>query len=82
MLYDYVLLNGNHYITRIVTLKNKETVMISTTDLNDSLFDNNGQYISDSARRIDELIFYFVNKNEILLPENILSGLVYKEALL
>jgi len=81
MLYDYIFLNGNNYIIRIVMLKNKETVMISTTDLDDYLFDNNGQYISDYARHIDEQIFFFVNKDEIVLPESVLSEIVYQEAL-
>jgi len=81
MPHDHILLNGNNYLIRTIKLKNKETVMISTTDLDDSLFDNKGQYISDYARYIDELIFYFVNKDEIELPEKILSELVYQEAL-
>jgi hypothetical protein len=81
MLYDYFLLNGNYYIVRLITMKNNETVMISTIDLNESLFNKKGQYISYFARLIDEQIFYFVNKDEILLPENALSELVYQEAL-
>jgi hypothetical protein len=55
--------------------------MVSTTDLDTSLFNNNGQYISDYARRVDEQIFFFVNKDEILLPHNILSEIVYNGAL-
>jgi len=81
MLYNNILLNGNHFIIRTIKLKNKETVTISTTDLDASLFDDNGQYISDYARHIDELIFYFVNENDIELPEKILSEIVYQEAL-
>jgi len=82
MLYNFILLNGNSYIIRNIKLKNKETVTISTTDLDISLFDNNGQYISDYARHLDELIFYYVNKDEIELPEKVLSEIVYQEALL
>jgi len=81
MLHNYIFLNGNYYIIRAIRLKNKENVTISTTDLDTSLFDNNGQYISDYARHIDELIFYFVNKDEIELPEKVLSEIVYQEAL-
>jgi len=81
MPYNYISLNGNCYIIRTIKLKNEETVTISTTDLDDSLFDNNGQYISDDSKHIDEMIFYFVNKDEIKLPEKLLSELVYQEAL-
>jgi hypothetical protein len=81
MIDDYFLLNGNYYPIRIITLKNNECVVISTTDLNDSLFDENGQYISDCAKLIDEQIFFFVDKSEITLPENILSEFVFQEAL-
>jgi len=81
MPYDYISLNGYYYRIRTIKLKNKETVTISTTDLNASLFDDNWQYISDDARHIDELIFYFVNEDEIELPEKFLSEIVYQEAL-
>jgi hypothetical protein len=81
--FDYAILNGNYYILRTIELRNKEIVTISTTDLNHSLFDDEkGQYTSEKARHIDECIFYFVNKYEILLPEEVLSELVYREALL
>jgi len=78
---DYIFLNGNYYTIRIIMLENKETVVISTIELNDALFDNNGQYISDYARYVDELIFFFVNKDELELPENVLSKIVYQDVL-
>jgi hypothetical protein len=81
MLDDYVLFNEHYYPIRTIMLKNNECVLISTTDLNKSLFNNNEQYISDYAKYVDEQIFFFVDKSEIVLPENALSDFVFQEAL-
>jgi hypothetical protein len=81
MLLDYVLFNGSNYPIRTIKLKNKEYVNISTIDLDNLLFDKNEQYISDIAKHIDEYIFFFVENDEILLPEKVLSELVFQEAL-
>jgi len=44
-------------------------VTISTSDLNDALMNKDGSYVSESARIIDEEIFFFVERNEIELND-------------
>ncbi|GMO44304.1 MAG: hypothetical protein Pg6C_06190 [Treponemataceae bacterium] len=82
MAHDFFELNGTQYAARVITLENNENVVVSTSDLNDALFDNQGQYISDQAQSIDEQIFFFVGNDEIDMPEVQLSKLVFREAFL
>jgi hypothetical protein len=44
-------------------------VTISTSDLNDVLMNQDGSYVSEYARNIDEGIFFYVERNEIELND-------------
>ena len=75
----------------IIEFKNKEfkvreidlpefgNVLISTNSLNELLFNEEGSYISDEAVEVDEQIFYFVEENEIELPEEELVTLIIEQ---
>ena len=54
-------------------------VLISTNSLNELLFNEEGSYISDEAVEVDEQIFYFVEENEIELPEEELVTLIIEQ---
>ena len=44
-------------------------VTISTSDLNNALMNKDGSYVSESARILDEEIYFFVERNEIELDD-------------
>jgi hypothetical protein len=57
---EYITYNGNDYPTRWVHIKSFGERLISTTALSSVLLDDSYNYVSDEARCVDELIFYFV----------------------
>lgn len=59
---------NTRYKIREIELPEFGNVLISTDTLNVELLDKNGSYVSEEALRIDEQIFYFVEENEIELP--------------
>ena len=44
-------------------------VTISTTNLSDVLMEGLGKYVSEIARYIDEKIFYYIDPEDVWLPE-------------
>lgn len=73
---DTIKLDGNNYPIKELNFPfgNK---LVSTTDLNNAIFDNlNGDYVSEEARHIDELLFYFVEPVHLNLKEKHLINLV------
>ncbi len=56
-------------------------VLISTTELNDKLMTEDGEYVSKEACYIDEKIFFFVEKIDMLLSDEVLSEKVYRAVL-
>lgn len=64
---------------REIDLPEFGNVLISTNSLNELLFNEEGSYISDEAVEVDEQIFYFVEENEIELPEEELVTLIIEQ---
>ena len=50
--------------------------MISVTKLNDRLMNEDGSYVSENARLVDEDIFYFVDEEYLNLNEDKLIELI------
>lgn len=75
---NMVIFQNKEYITRQIALHGFGDVLISTASLNTALMTENGSYASTEARYVDEMICYFVEDNEILLSDKILTGLIKK----
>lgn len=65
--------------TRSVELSEFGVVLISTNSLNEKLLNEKGAYVSEEALNIDEHIFYFVEENEILLPNQKLTKIILNQ---
>ncbi len=74
-----ITFQSTKYKSREIQLSAFGDVLISTTTLNRNLFDKNDCYVNDEACVIDEQIFYFVEENEITLPEKSLKKLLLKQ---
>ncbi len=64
------------YHIREIVLADVGRVLISTTALNEALMSGDGGYTSIEASNIDEEIYFFVEKYEIVLSDSELSNLV------
>ena len=53
--------------------------MISVAKLNDSLMNEDGSYVSENARLVDEDIFYFVDEEDLNLNKDELVQLILSE---
>lgn len=76
---DTIKFDGNNYLIKELNspFGNK---LVSTTDLNDTIFDNlNGDYVSEEASRIDESLYYFVYSVHLNLKEEHLINLVLNQ---
>ena len=78
---DTISFNNKQFPIREIELPNLGMVFISINSLNDIIFNMEGGYISDEAEAVDEMIFYYVNDNEITLPENALINLLLLEVI-
>ena len=76
---DYIEYKNATYPTKRVDLRTYGEVLISTTLLNDALFDPAGNYQSDDARYLDEKICYFVMPDEIYLEDELLVSMLENE---
>ena len=68
------------YPIREIKLPKVGEVLISTTSLNEALL-KKGNYVSENAVIIDELIYFFVNEREITLSDKSLINLIKNEVL-
>jgi len=68
--------NGIKYPTRNIFLRSFGQILMSTTELNDSLVDCCGTYRSKEEIRVDGYICYFVGTDEILLVESELKHII------
>lgn len=76
-LYETIELNGHEFNIRVLDVKgslNGRT--IGTDNLNAMLLDGDGDYISEEARRLDEMIFFYVPADKITLPDSQLAGYI------
>lgn len=71
-----IIFQNINYKIRELNLPKFGDVLISTTSLNEKLFDLTGKYVSDEALLIDEQIFYFVEECEIDNDLSILTELL------
>jgi len=76
-----VLYQGTEYPIKQVTLPEFGNVRISTCSLNDKLLNKNKTYVSTEAQAIDEKIFFFVDEQNIYMPNADLRKLIIKEVL-
>jgi hypothetical protein len=60
-------------------ISNSNSVLISTTELNNLLMIENGGYVSREAEMIDEAIYYYVEPNQILFSNKKLLKLIVEE---
>ena len=73
--------NGKAYPIREIILPNYGNVLISITELNTLLINDKGGYSSAQAKEIDQQIYYFVEPEELLLPEEKLIRLVMEQCI-
>lgn len=73
-----IVFQGKKYPTTIVNMPFGKR-LISTDCLNNVLMNNDGSYVSDEARIIDENIFYFVEDEIFHLNENKLASKILFE---
>jgi hypothetical protein len=68
------------YPTRIIEIPSWGVVTISTIDLSKKLLtSDSGNYVNKQAQYIDESIFYYVDNNELDMPEIDLRKQILKE---
>lgn len=70
--------NGKKYPSVIVNLPFGER-RISNIALNESLLNEDGSYVSENARIIDEEIFYFVEEEILHFRENEIAKIILSE---
>jgi hypothetical protein len=63
---------------RQIQTKDGLTRIIASTKLNNSLLTETGKYVSVEARKIDEQIYFFVDKPQLNLNNNELADYVDK----
>ncbi len=82
---DYQILQikfqSKNYPIRQIELPEFDTVNISINSLNNKLLDEYGSYFSPEANTVDEQIFFFVEDDEIYLPNEQLKNLVINQVL-
>lgn len=70
---------NKEYKIRELYLKDFGNISISTSSLNERLVRKSGSYVSEEARYIDEQLFFFVEEDEIDLPEKKLILIIEKQ---
>lgn len=75
---EIIKFNGNEYPSVLVNLPFGKS-KISSIQLNESLMNSDGSYISDEARLIDEKIFYFVEDKVLYFHENEIINKILSE---
>ncbi len=69
-----VTINGREFNIRVLDVEGElNGKTIGTENLNEMLLDEEGGYISEDARRLDETICFYVPVDKIALPDNQLA---------
>lgn len=76
-----ITFNGKAYPTKEINLPNYGNVLISISELNSLLINDKGGYASAQAKEIDQQIYYYVEPEELLLPEEKLVRLVVEQCI-
>ena len=75
---ETISFNGKEFPSVIINMPFGERT-ISTVQLNESLLNLVGSYVSEEARLIDENIFYFVEENVLCFRENEIVNKILSE---
>lgn len=70
-----IIFQNKRFPTRELNLKGWGNVLVSTTDLNKLVYNDDG-YTSVEAQNIDEQIFFYVSPDEINLIDRKLSKII------
>ncbi len=76
-----ITFNGKSFPIREIELPNYGNVLIGITELNSLLINDKGGYASAEAKEIDKQIYYFVEPEELLLPDDKLIRLVVEQCI-
>ncbi|MBF0648739.1 hypothetical protein IR083_07895 [Dysgonomonas sp. GY75] len=75
--FEVVTLNGHEFNARTLNVEGElKGSRISTETLNDMLLDDEGDYISEEARQVDETIKFYVPVDKITLPDSQLAAYI------
>ena len=76
-----ITFNGVEYKVRGIRIPSSAYVEISTLSLEHVLMDDDGLFVSEEAQAIDESLFFYVEDDQIDLPEaeleQILEAVLY-----
>ena len=75
---ETIKFNQREYPTLLLNFPFGER-MISVAKLNDNLMNEDGSYVSENARLVDEDIFYFVDEEDLNLSDDELVQLILSE---
>jgi len=76
-----IIFKEKAYPVKEIKLPKFGTVLIGITELNSLLVNDKGGYTSAEALEIDQQIYYFVEPEELLLPEEKLIRLVMEQCI-
>ncbi len=76
---ETIIFNGKQYPSRELEHPLFGDILISTISLNNDLINEHGKYVNKSAVNVDEMVFYFMEENEIILSENELTDQISKQ---
>lgn len=76
-----ITFNGKSFPIMEIQLPTYGNVIIGITELNSLLINDVGSYASAEAKEIDHQIYYFVEPEELLLPEEKLIRLVMEQCI-
>ena len=80
---QYILFGDTHFPVREIALiepilDRPRWYLVGTEGLQSQLLDDDGDYISEEAEYVDELIYYFIDDDELTLEQSILTSMVAK----
>ena len=74
---DKLLLHSKEYHYREIYTK-VGAVLISSDELESNLFDDKGKYVSEEAKYIDEMIYFYVPTNVLFYEETVIQSFLDK----
>ena len=77
--HETIQYRGNNYKLRRVDIPGYGERTIATVNLEKSLFAENGEYKDRAAQFLDNIIFFYVETEDLNLPANELSRFVNKQ---
>lgn len=78
--YEIIQYRGNNYKLRRVNIPGYGERTIATVNLEKSLFADNDEYKDRAAQFLDNMIFFYVETENLNLPASELSRFVAKQA--